>query len=40
MKYILYAVAVLFLVIGLSQGEAMQILTKAVFICLECMGIG
>lgn len=40
MKVVLYIIAAAFLVIGLSRGDAMQVLTKAMFICLECMGIG
>ena len=30
----------LFLVLGLLRGEPGEILTKAVRICLECIGIG
>jgi hypothetical protein len=40
MKIVLYIIAAVFLVIGLSRGEAMQVLSKAALICLECMGIG
>jgi hypothetical protein len=29
-----------FLVIGLARGDAEQVFRKAVFVCLECIGIG
>ncbi|MCL1912468.1 MAG: hypothetical protein FWG10_00960 [Eubacteriaceae bacterium] len=36
----LLAVAVLFIVLGISQGDYYSTLQKAVRICLECIGIG
>lgn len=29
-----------FVVIGVSRGETAEVLTKAVRICMECIGIG
>ncbi len=36
----LLALGLIFLVLGLCRGEAGIVLTKAVRICLECIGIG
>ena len=36
----LLALGLVFVVLGLSRGEAGIVLTKAVRICLECIGIG
>lgn len=35
-----FAVAAIFLVYGISRGEMEIVLTKAVNICLECIGLG
>ena len=37
---LLAAVGAVFIVIGVLRGEAFVVLTKAVNICLECIGIG
>lgn len=37
---VLFAVGVLFLVVGVSKEQFMDIYQKAVMICLECIGIG
>jgi hypothetical protein len=34
------AVGAVFIVIGVSRGEAATVLMKAIRICLECIGIG
>lgn len=36
----LFLTAALFICIGITRGEAVTVLTKAVNICLECIGIG
>ena len=36
----LLSVGIIFLVIGVIQGDALEILRKAVLVCLECIGIG
>lgn len=36
----LIAVAVAFIVIGITREEHLEVLRKAVNICLECIGIG
>ena len=37
---LLLAVSAALVVIGATQGQAAQVLAKAVKICLECVGIG
>ena len=37
---LLLAVSAALVVIGAAQGQAAQVLAKAVKICLECVGIG
>lgn len=37
---ILLGAALLLIVLGLVQGDFFSVLGKAVFICLECIGIG
>ena len=36
----LCAIAIVFLVVGILNGEALFILSKGVSVCLECIGIG
>lgn len=37
---ILLLMAAAFIIIGATRGETQTVLTKAVNICLECIGIG
>ena len=37
---LLLAISAALVVIGAAQGQAAQVLAKAVKICLECVGIG
>ncbi len=37
---VILGVGVVFLVVGIWRGEAQVVFTKAVHICLECIGIG
>lgn len=39
-RYLLLFVAIFAIVFGLYQEEAQVVLTKAIYICLECIGIG
>ncbi len=38
--YTLVAAALVFIVIGIAQGDYQDTLHKAVVLCLECIGIG
>ena len=40
LRVILFAVAIVFILAGLFRSEAGIVLTKAIHICLECIGIG
>lgn len=39
-SYMLIALGVVMITIGIYRGEPYEVLTKAVRICLECIGIG
>lgn len=39
-RVILFVVAVLFIVFGWVLDEPFIVLNKAIFICLECIGVG
>lgn len=36
----LFALALFFVFVGWSMGEVASVLVKAIFVCLECIGIG
>lgn len=36
----IFVMGILFIGIGISRGEPATVLTKAIYICLECIGIG
>ena len=38
--YIFISLGILFVVIGISRGEVEVVLSKAIQLCLECVGIG
>lgn len=40
MKKILLILTAIFLAIGLYQQQYLEVLNKAIMICLECIGIG
>ncbi len=40
LRLCIFAEALLFIMIGLLQQEQLEVLRKAVKICLECIGIG
>ena len=40
LRTLLFVSAAIFVLVGLFRGEAGIVLTKAVYICLECIGIG
>lgn len=40
MRVVVGAMALVFILVGLAQGEFNQVLQKAIRVCLECIGIG
>lgn len=38
--HLTFVVALVFMVYGVTRGEAAVVLNKAVHICLECIGLG
>lgn len=38
--WLLIGISVVFLTVGVTRGEAFVVLTKAIRVCLECIGIG
>jgi len=34
------AIGIVMMAVGLYRGEALEILRKAIFVCMECIGIG
>lgn len=39
-KYLLLVLSLVFMAIGAARGEILEVLKKAINICLECIGIG
>ena len=39
-RILLLGIAVAFIAIGIMHGDALAVFRKAVFICMECIGIG
>ncbi len=40
LRFIILAISMIFITIGIIGGEAEAVLLKAVKVCLECIGIG
>lgn len=39
-QYILILISILFIILGIRNGNIVDLYNKARFICLECIGIG
>jgi hypothetical protein len=39
-SYIILALSLAFIVLGVYREEVVELFTKAIYICLECVGIG
>ncbi|MBR6766947.1 MAG: thioredoxin [Clostridia bacterium] len=39
-RWVLLAAAVLFIVLGIINGDPRSVMAKAVRICMECIGLG
>ncbi|MCR5204181.1 MAG: hypothetical protein K6E47_03940 [Lachnospiraceae bacterium] len=39
-RFLLLVIAVAFIILGIFNGSAKAVLTKAVIICSECIGLG
>ena len=39
-QFLLLAAGLIFLIVGIFRGEAAVVLSKAIKLCMECVGIG
>lgn len=40
LQMLFFGLGILFLAVGISRGEVLVVLQKAMNVCLECIGIG
>ncbi len=40
LQFLLLALSIVLIIMGVMRGEARTVLQKAIIICLECIGIG
>lgn len=40
MRWMVLCLAIVFILLGIQRGESLDVLRKAVNICMECIGIG